>query len=173
MFHLLCVLMRRKFIIRNKFIFSVSVRSWAQWNPSSTTCSPSWTRKTRTTSPCLYQQITRSQLQLLQLFIQLNNETPIAWVLSMMHSIVLNLRIISYKADKVLSAEKKTKPGLLLEKVIEQLRELFRACVNWRERILKNLVLLPTHNWRLKTFLKEPAEHLLIQTRHQMTKTTL
>lgn len=85
---------------------------------------------------CLYALYSRkyidgfeAQLQLLQLFIQLNNETPIAWVLSMMHSIVLNLRIISYKADKVLSAEKKTKPGLLLEKVIEQLRELFRACV--------------------------------------------
>ncbi|KAI6656831.1 PCI domain-containing protein 2 [Oopsacas minuta] len=46
-----------------------------------------------------------------------------------MHGIVLNLRIIAYKADKILSYEKKTKSGLLLEKVIEQLRELFRSCV--------------------------------------------
>ena len=72
-----------------------------------------------------------AQLQMLQLFIKLHEEASELWALPIMHGIVLNLRVVSYKADKVLSLEKKTKPGLLLEKVIEQLRELFRSCVHY------------------------------------------
>ena len=72
-----------------------------------------------------------SQLQMLQFYIKLHEEASEAWALPMMQGIVLNLRIVSYKADRVLSVQKKTKPGLLLEKVIEQLRELFRSCVQY------------------------------------------
>ena len=78
-----------------------------------------------------YFEAFEAQLQLLQLFIKLHEEASEGWALPMMQVIVLDLRIVSYKADKTLSLEKRTKPGLLLEKVIEQLRELFRSCVQY------------------------------------------
>ena len=111
-----------------------------------------------------YIQAFEAQLQLLQVYTRLHEEASEGWALPMMQGIVLDLRIVSYKADKILSQDKKTKSGLLLEKVIEQLRELFRSCVqdNRQEGDKRKNSILFLINQLFKLYFKINQLHLCV-----------